>query len=139
VIVEDLVRWLSTQLDAEEAAARAARQDGGDCWELIAHERGDGAIYDDMGNPVLEYDTDPESGLPTRHDLNPLGARQAAFIARHDPARVLREIDAKRRMLIRCEEEMLSGIPRLVHFAKQTVREMALPYADRPGYKEDWP
>lgn len=53
-----------------------------------------------------------------------------------NPARVLREIDARRRTLIRCQEEMLSGIPRLAHFAKQTLQEMALPYADRPGHAE---
>lgn len=44
------------------------------------------------------------------------------------PARVLREIDAKRHTLVRCEEALLSGNEMLVHFAQETLREMALPY-----------
>lgn len=52
------------------------------------------------------------------------------------PERVLAEIDAKRRTLVRCREEMPSGIPRLAHFAQQTLREMALPYVDHPAFPE---
>lgn len=54
------------------------------------------------------------------------------------PVRVLAEIAAKRHTLVRCQEEMLSGGPRLVHFAKQTVWEMSAPYAGHPGYKLSW-
>ncbi len=41
------------------------------------------------------------------------------------------------RTLIRCEEAQLAANPMLVHFAKQTVWEMAQPYADQPGYREE--
>ncbi|MGP4030068.1 DUF6221 family protein [Actinomadura sp. 3N407] len=60
---------------------------------------------------------------PTRSD--------AFHAARWEPARVLREIDSRRRTLVRCEEELLSGIPRLVHFAEQTLRDMTRPHLDR--------
>lgn len=46
----------------------------------------------------------------------------------YDPARVLVDVDSRRRTLVRCEEELLSGIPRLVHFAQETLRDMARPY-----------
>jgi hypothetical protein len=105
VIVEDLVRWLNTQLDEDERIARACPGDGE--WE---------ARHIEVYGPDLSTEV-------------------RAHMAVHDPARVLREIDAKRRTLLRCQEEMFSGIPRLTHFAKQTVREMAAVYKDRPGYE----
>ncbi|MEV7805028.1 DUF6221 family protein [Microbispora sp. NPDC088329] len=69
------------------------------------------------------------------HQRHP--ARYADHIEDNDPAYVLADVDSKRRILVRCEEEMLSGIPRLVHFAQQTLRELALPYADRDDYPKD--
>jgi hypothetical protein len=74
----------------------------------------------------------PQFALPSTQEVP---SAVGGHIVRHDPARVLREIDAKRRTLIRCEEAMLSSMPGLRHFAKQTVREMAAVYADRPGYE----
>jgi hypothetical protein len=59
----------------------------------------------------------------------------ALYMHRLEPRRYLAEIDAKARTLVRCEEELLAGIPRLTHFVKQTVREMALPYSDHPDYQ----
>ena len=104
--MDDLARWLRAQLDEDERIAEAARQ--GFWTEVIA-----------SGYLGLQ-----------------VAVGEARHIAVHDPARVLREIDAKRRTLVRCQEEMFCGIPRLVHFAKQTVREMAAVYKDRPGYAE---
>ena len=69
---------------------------------------------------------------------NMQGMKDASHIARHDPARVLREVEAKRRTLVRCEEAMLSANPMLVHFAKQTAWEMAQPFRDHPGFKPGW-
>lgn len=123
--MSDLVEFLRARLDEDERVAREAT-DGP--WSLdnelhveaiYAPDRstvvvGGGRWGDEA--PVFETDED------------------AVHIVRHDPARVLREVEAKRRTLVRCEEEMLSGIDRLVHFAQQTMREMALPYADHPDY-----
>ncbi|MGP3960345.1 DUF6221 family protein [Nonomuraea sp. 3N208] len=64
--------------------------------------------------------------------------KDAEHIARHDPARVLRDVQARRKTLLRCQEEVLSGIPRLVWFAKQTVWEMAQRWADHDDFDEDW-
>jgi hypothetical protein len=118
--VDDLVQWLTAQLDEDERIARGA---GGDSWRRQDHPSDTVAIYDSKGEPVV-YD----EGWPTEE--------QAEFVAEWNPARVLREIDSKRRTLVRCQEAMLAANPMLVHFAKQTVREMALPYADQRGYEE---
>ncbi|MFI5985025.1 DUF6221 family protein [Streptomyces sp. NPDC051555] len=78
------------------------------------------AIADDCTGP--DWQVDPGDGVNALH------------IARHDPTRVLAEIEAKRRTLIRCQEELMAGMPRLTHFIQQTLREMALPYATHPKF-----
>jgi hypothetical protein len=120
--MDDLVAWLTAQLDEDQRIAEAARGYGGGRWH---HDTSypNGYVYDGGSQPLVYDESTPSP-------------EEAEHIAEHDPARVLREIDAKRRTLVRCQEEMLSGIPRLVHFATQTVREMAAVYEDRPGYAE---
>jgi hypothetical protein len=131
-MMPDLVQWLRAQLDEDE---RIALDAGGDRW---SHHGGSLMWPTERGprDAVVTYNGSAVGCIAITNPVHGDGAPEAVHIAEHDPARVLREIDARRRTLIRCEEEMLSGIPRLVHFAKQTVREMALPYEDRPGYAE---
>jgi hypothetical protein len=76
----------------------------------------------------------------------------AHHIARWDPARVLSECDAKRRLIELHSRDGGSGYCRLcestdptetdgshwVLYPCRTLRSLALPYADRPGYREDW-
>ena len=116
----DLVQWLTAQLDEDQGVALAAG-DGGDGWNATEQ-----ASCECCSN----VRTDKGSLVCTPDD------RDAPHIAEWDPARVLREVDGKQRTLIRCQEEMLSGIPRLVHFAQQTLREMALGFSHRSGYAE---
>ncbi|MFG3127379.1 DUF6221 family protein [Streptomyces tendae] len=121
--MDDLVQWLRAQLDDDERTARAATP--GPWKQSGIGEYGWGVSFSVPGTGVEAADSDQ-------------GRPDADHIARHDPTRVLREIDAKRRTLIRCEEALLSANPMLVHFAKQTAWEMAQPYADRPGYRDEW-
>jgi hypothetical protein len=64
-------------------------------------------------------------------------AEHLAHIARHDPARVLAEVVAKRRIL-----DLFT--PPVSEWGSETLRLyglaqlLALPYADRPGYREEW-
>lgn len=59
-----------------------------------------------------------------------------AHVARHDPARVLAEVEAKRRMIarIRYHAELMGWDE--VH--GDLLRLLASPYTDRPGYREEW-
>ncbi|MCI3240266.1 DUF6221 family protein [Streptomyces spinosisporus] len=124
--MDDLVQWLRAQLDEDERIARAA---GGTWW---APPDLPGEVYDSGG---VNIDAKLKSF--------------AAHIAEHDPARVLREIDAKRRMLElhhsielptealdACAEcEVTGAYP---EYPCRTLRLLALPYSDRPGYREEW-
>jgi hypothetical protein len=126
--VDDLVEWLRAQLDEDERIARAA---GGTWWappDLV------GQVHDSGGVNI-------EAKLRSF----------ATHIAEHDPARVLREIDAKRRLVDEFAQVgsqpdtpdrrasprwkgdfgYLQGLARAVHL-------LASAYADRPGYRDDW-
>lgn len=126
--MEDLVRWLSKQLDEDEEIAREAGERGME-WRLVT--------------PL------DDAELGDAFWLNPPEKYHAE---RHDPARVLREVDAKRRIVEchepwtasngdiicgRCGREHVDGRPG-GHFPCQTLRLLALPYVDRPGYQDAW-
>ncbi|MEV4767781.1 DUF6221 family protein [Micromonospora humida] len=109
--MDDLVTWLRAQLDDDERVARKAGQRGK--WWFAS---GDRSV-----------------------DLHAL----TAHAKRWDPARVLAEVDAKRSILSlhRCDD---AGGPDpicnvcLYTPTCETVKTLALPYADRPGYREEW-
>ncbi|MEU9670372.1 DUF6221 family protein [Streptomyces bobili] len=122
--MDDLVQWLRAQLDEDERIARAAEGD---------------PVFDGTGI-VVERNLAP--GFPDR--VAGLISPVATHIARHDPARVLREIDAKRQALDHYEECARAGKGGVAAYrmaagaVAMQIAIMALPYADRPGYREEW-
>jgi hypothetical protein len=72
-----------------------------------------------------------------------------AHVAAHDPARVLREVDAKRLLLTRWSElqDRIEAEPDQArrgdlaltrHGLDMFVYQLGTVYADRPGYREEW-
>jgi hypothetical protein len=70
----------------------------------------------------------------------------AEHIVRWDPARVLREVEAKRRIL-----DEYAAVKRLLELTDENaddrkelryrafvVRLLAAPFSDRPGYRQEW-
>jgi hypothetical protein len=167
--MDDLVQWMRAQLDEDERVARAASEYAEADWRL-----------DEDGETVLWWPPEPhiaekerEKGLPVVSDhwrgqtIESGGTRLAPHIARHDPARVLREIDATRQLLDlhglvhrdllwidENSDERTAEIPVCGHCVPRhssyphpsavpqgpctTLRMLALPYADRPGYRDEW-
>lgn len=131
--MNELVRWLGEQLDEDERIARAAGH------EHVAPAPWRGESWDDAvlnGDGLVDAKGDGIAVVK--------GERVRDHLVRHDPARVLREIDAKRRILA---EHALNGwvcstcddgeVPPQA-FPCPTLRLLALPYADRPGYRAEW-
>ena len=90
---DPLVAFLEARLDEDEAIAKAAGEPGGQFSRSgagFAPEWKDdrGAVSSSAGQVVFD-------------EGNPSEA-QSAHIARHDPARVLREVEAKRAIVRRC-------------------------------------
>jgi hypothetical protein len=149
--VEDLVQWLGAQLDEDERIARAAT-----LGPWVQSGIGDYGWTVDFGRPGAGVETaNTEQGLA-----------DADFIAAHNPARVLREIDAKRRMLDRFtqadaertyireryraavlegDDDRARSHQRELHEAtlrlqihRAVAGDLASAYAGRPGYREEW-
>lgn len=149
----DLVTWLREQLDEDEEAAKRVRQP----YRLYACDHGH------VEEPVLNDETgeyqqwaDGEDRLPNHHNTWSLV---------YDPARVLAEVAAKRAILELHDgehdcRELKTGVyphdwPSAApwgsageawrhasseHFEGPcpTLRLLAQPYADRPGFREEW-
>lgn len=113
--MRDLVAFLRARLDDDEQAAREAA-----VWWGDADEPGEAPHWRPV--PCGHIWNDQDGGI-----ADEVADRHAAHIARHDPARVLAEVEAKRRMV----DEHGNGTCR-------TLRLLALPYADHPDYRPEW-
>lgn len=146
---DELVAFLCAQLDADEAAAKAADEGPWELsWDGQEHQlRAPGSKW-----PIAEWtyairtygdDVDEE-----RADCN---TADQEHIARHDPARVLREIAAKRAIIDAhnddgwccpvCTHEPTSGEDDFrgsYNHPCPTLRHLAAVYADRPDYRKEW-
>lgn len=151
----DLVQWLGAQLDTDAEKARTAQAERDGAWRYVETPGGDHRVLDSLGYSVVEdppVESEPWFTLP--------------HIAAWDPARVLREIEAKRLLLddhpivprdvepTVIDGEEIGGpyfpfgcgnchaepdSPEVNGFGYCfTVKVLALPYADRDGYQESW-
>ncbi|MCQ6250889.1 DUF6221 family protein [Streptomyces malaysiensis] len=138
--MDELVRWLGVQLDEDERIARAASGPNARYphWAL-SEWQGREEPHSLIGQGTLDHPT-----VLGHFTSQPIFTTHAEHAVRHDPARVLREIDAKRQVLAAYSQGAPSDVID-VKYARgyvdalgKAVRLLALPYADRPGYKESW-
>lgn len=100
------------------------------------HIRDDGVVGDDGEHGPVAYTDSYRASEDCLH------------VAEHDPERVLREIDAKRQILARaCEalkdaespDYLMRGPARMsLVVLEPIVKELAIVYEGRPGYREEW-
>lgn len=157
----DLVEFLTTRLDEDEQVARSACKYAEASWHL--DEEDEATILWWPPEPHIA-EKEREKGLPVVSDrwrgetIEYSGERIAPHIARHDPARVLAEVDAKRRMVgLHGPATLHAGggaayfdttrVCRSCEPPRQfpetaypcpTLRLLALPYAQHPDYDEAW-
>jgi hypothetical protein len=140
-MTDDLVQWLRAQLDDDERIARRAA------------EYDDGAAHDVDGPAGTWTCLDESEWFGPSHRGGVIAPRIGAVnapelgnhIVRHDPARVLREIDAKRQVISRFVHwaATMNSVPDqrdigVVEGLEMALRMLAAVYADRPGYKVSW-
>jgi hypothetical protein len=154
VNTEGLTQFLLARFAEDEKVARAAsvggrwRYEGTDgigAWTLYDEEWRIGTLttyrHDDY-----DYARVPNFRDPRDIDVDANGAH----IARHDPARVLAECEAKRLMVRHAaavskmdnqvEHEFGTGgpVPWAEDHGVLLLRFLALPYADHPDYQQGW-
>jgi hypothetical protein len=150
-VTADLVAFLHAQLDADEQAARAAtparwyvhsaiQWKGWQVTWISDSPEADGFNQPDTAEYVIGYDGGPPVGM--------VGLADAVHIARHGPARVLADVEAKRRIIAVCVDAIEAGEIKDgttwnddaagAEVGYLTLRLLALPFADREGYDESW-
>jgi hypothetical protein len=131
--VDDLAAFYAARLDEEGAVARAAGGSGPE-GQWARHEdevgTGYGHLYD-VGGDVIVYD----EGAP--------GDVEFDHIARHDPARVLREVEAKRALLALHRPNQVVGIGRACTYCGYLwpcpeARITVSVWSDHPDYRPEW-
>ena len=139
-----ITKFLTARLDEDEHAARSAGGDhaGGDHWDTMTEETPDGEhIY----YTVETVGADPVAPVAEMARTRQADRDRAEHIARHDPARALREIAAKRSLLrahpfepaegfcAECQRGGAAGI-----WPCPTLRHLAAVYAGHPDYQQKW-
>ena len=142
--MSDLVTWLRAQLDADERSARRADSSG--CrWSAVTDADVGPGVRTELGKEVQWQRDIPYAvwHCEDEQDGCPEAARgciaEAEHIARHDPARVLRQVAAMRKIVDMC----LAGIdpqapvtPGVRAGYRAILTDLAAIYADRDGYGE---
>lgn len=133
---DDLATFLRARLDEDESIARAATPGP---WSVDSETYAERIGCNDGTSVVSGSRWNGEASVFNETD-------DALHIARHDPARVLAEVDAKRKViavytswafLTRSKpDDPVAEITTLA--VAQTLRALALPYVDHPGYREEW-
>lgn len=147
---EELVAWLRAQLDEDERVAKAATPGpwSGDVTGTVCADAD--LMPDERGGEILPPDGPMEVAECYRNELPDERGSNAEHIARHDPVWVLRDVAVKRGIVdayanaithdgyVRfgdwescsdsCPETMM----------REVVKLLALPYADRPGHRQEW-
>lgn len=149
---DELVTWLLAQLDEDErVATQALKGPIEEPWRPIASAV-TGSEYDAVGQRGYGHREPDEDGLGTYviADFGALGGSRTSYLLRYQPRRLLAEIEAKRRILDNSrwatkEAQEIGGDPRVAALYEgrrlafdSVVRWLAVPYADRPGYDEEW-
>ena len=138
----NIVEFLRARLDEDEAVARMAQADP---WRVESDWTG---MSDDSTLTTSESRT--VFGCNHEHlhgDGRGIGVAsrfEVDHIARHDPARVLREVEAKRRivstMQTAYDQAWQDGASRpfIEATAQRVLRALAAIYADHPDYNPEW-
>lgn len=113
--MDTLVQFLRARLDEDEQTARAA---GGTWW---APPDLPGQVHDSGGVNI-------EAKLPSF----------AAHIARHDPARVLAEVTAKRTAIGLYEMAVEHRQDVAARAYRDVLRLFSVAYSDHPDFTKDW-
>ena len=118
--MSDLTEFLFARIAEDEAVARDAMCDGNGKWASWNRS------WDDAGWRDLAADGERITALPTSIDEH---------VCHHDPARILAECDAKRRIVERYAHLLEHGDS---GDARWVLPLLAQPYTEHADYREEW-
>lgn len=136
--MSELVEFLRARLAEDEQVAKDATP--GPWWD----DTPEGA-WGESPDAVVAAGTGMVAKLP----VSERGGLNALHIERHDPARVLAEVEAKRKLIERYERAVRVGGSSPSDFMRgqddgyeqaclDAIRDAAEVYADHPDYRDEW-
>jgi hypothetical protein len=126
--LDELFAFMRAALDEDERVAREAANNDDSLMPWSVHT-------EDLGHLVrVRYD----NGYSVIHSDGNIDQDEAEHIARWDPARVLAEVEAKRRILDWIDRTAISDQVTWSFVAEAPIRLLAQPYAGQPGWREEW-
>ncbi len=138
--MSDLVEFLRARLDEDEqTATTAAAATFSECPTWTSKDDG-------TGRQTHGYVMADHTAI-CGHDDDDVLLPIADHIARHDPARVLREVEAKRHVLHlydtarHHEANAVNALPvfeTTVRALRSIVQALAAVYSDHPDYQQEW-
>ena len=157
---DDLAAWLTQIWDEQEKAANEATEGPWRYW-LAPREQAPGLRFGIVEAGYIEgdlsacstevaagYTTDPDAPLDQQYDASELNPADARHIAANNPAVVLARITAARAILVLHKPQWNDTADIAADFYGcltcgesdlcDTVKLLSSPYADLPGYREDW-
>ncbi|NWF25213.1 hypothetical protein HW130_02870 [Streptomyces sp. PKU-EA00015] len=130
-MTDDLVKFLRARLDEVEARVRAL-PDGPWQWKTFDDPESDALVGTD-GTVLCSGDAEGYKSWIDRHEAFD------AYLQDIHPARVVAEVDAKRRIIEDCEGIIVGWHhEESKEFARDVLRNLAEVYADHPDYRDDW-
>lgn len=145
--MDELIAFLQARLDEDEQAARLAdtptrwKAEGGEFGPKVVTGVTDGGWSRECTPEVWRCD-DPEDGCMSDAAV---WMAEGRHIARHDPARVLADVAAKRAIIAAADlserAKLLPGDNVFGYHAPGlsiAIRHLAAAYADHPDYREEW-
>ena len=130
--MDDLLAFLRQALDDDERVAQAVQHSRPGPWAVRPDSAGVREIY--------SVSRDEEHGGDSNVMPDAWHDEAARHIARWDPARVLAEVEAKRRILSSYTLFATDDPPVGTYASglRDAITLLAQPYADRPGFPEEW-
>jgi hypothetical protein len=135
IVTDDLVAFLRAREAEREQVARRARA-------TRVHDSARKQHWHANGHAIRDMDGHLVTGRQAR-------SAEAAHIARHDPAWVLADVEAKRRIIDRYKfvDNHGAAVDHVRALDMSTgaraalldvVKMLALPYAQHPDYRQEW-
>jgi len=152
--VTDIVEFIRARLDEDERVALAAN---GPHWRPGDGNVSEGGLYaldgdgsdEGRGWSIAWFqlgETNPGRQLPAFSSWKRRAHENGVHAARHDPARVLREVEATRAVLAEYEHALerraehpddVASAGALLTMVR-VMKLLALPYAEHPDYRKEW-
>ena len=147
-VTVDLVQWIREQLGIDAARAMGAAEEDGPSWRYdgrVVVTRRDGDLVAVGSQDFMELERgkhiaahDPARGLREVEAKREIVARYVAAAQATEDLKALRErLQAQRRDVLMTDLDLESAVHKRDEL-REVVRLLALPYADRDGYQEAW-